>query len=109
MKASGLPSGLNTIPPSGSSDLPLSWNTLRPPTSVGSPCSAPLLPQPHHKLPSRSTLKPSIAPGAAASMALVRLPSTVGVDVIAPYAAVGRAPCFDDVELLFVRRERQAI
>jgi len=39
-----LAGGLNTITPSRSSDLPLSWNTLRPPTSAGSDCSAPLDP-----------------------------------------------------------------
>ena len=34
MKPITLPAGLNTITPSRSSDLPLSWNILRPPMSV---------------------------------------------------------------------------
>src|SRR3954462_1976004 len=58
MKPIGLPKGLKTMPPSGSSAL-----------AEGEP----LLPQPHHKLPSVSTLNPSSAPGPPASMNFVLL------------------------------------
>src|SRR3954447_18318477 len=58
MKPIALPKGLKTMTPSRSSGL-----------AEGEP----LLPQPHHKLPSVSTLNPSSAPGPLASMNLVLL------------------------------------
>ncbi len=87
--------------PSKSSDLPLSWYTLRPPTSVGSDSSAPLLPQPHQRLPSRSTLKPSSAPWSVASISLVLFDNAT--------PSVGSALPLDHVELLLVGREREAV
>ncbi len=109
MWASALPAGLNTMTPSRSSGLPLSWNTFRPPTSAGSPCSAPLEPQPHPI---------AVAVDAeAVERALIGgvdqlvLPPTraVGVDVVAPDAAVRGALPLHDIELLLVRRERQPV
>src|SRR3954468_1784647 len=58
MKPIGLPKGLKTMTPSRSSAL-----------AEGEP----LLPQPHQRLPSVSTLKPSSAPGPLASMNFVLL------------------------------------
>src|SRR3954447_25539082 len=65
MKPIGLPKGLKTMTPSRSSAL-----------AEGEP----LLPQPHQRLPSVSTLNPSSAPGPLASMNLVLL------DKVAPSA-----------------------
>src|ERR1700733_9335497 len=62
MKPIGLPEELKTMTPSRSSDL--------------APAE-PLLPQPHHKLPSVSTLNPSSAPGPLASTTFVLLDSVI--------------------------------
>ncbi len=60
--------------------LPCGLNTITPSRSAEVAPGAPLQPQPHHRLPSMSTLMPSIAPGPLASTTLVLFD-------IAPFAA----------------------
>src|SRR3954447_22688262 len=54
-------------------DFPKGLKTMTPSRSSALAPAEPLLPQPHHKLPSVSTLNPSSAPGPLASMNLLLL------------------------------------
>src|ERR1700722_13714222 len=80
MKPIALPSGLKTLTPSSSSGL-----------ADGEP----LLPQPHQRLPSVSTLNPSSAPGPLASTNLVLLDS-VKPSAPTSYAQTSRFGCARD-------------
>src|SRR3954471_22091392 len=76
----GLPSGVNTLTPSSSSALA---------------AAEPLLPQPHHRLPSVSTLNPSSAPGPLASTSFVLL-DTVNPSAPTSQAQITRFGCARD-------------
>src|SRR3978361_1079980 len=65
--------------------FPEELKTMTPSRSSGLAEGEPLLPQPHHKLPSVSTLNPSSAPGPLASMNLVLL------DTVLPSAPTSQA------------------
>src|SRR3954462_15674609 len=80
MKPIGLPKGLKPMTPSRSSGL--------------APAE-PLLPQPHHRLPSVSTLNPSSAPGPLASTSLVLL-DTVNPSAPTSQAQITRFGCARD-------------